>query len=459
MPGGDRPVPSPARPGDGPPDFAGAREHVIVQLVRFARSLRAGGARVPADGALSAARALAAVGLDDRTRVEAATRASLLSDPRDDAVFDDQFPQFWYRLRTGLEAAATVDDDAERTATSGMRATAESPGEAATAETTTAEAPAGGERIGDPEVTSRRIAERPASDDGGEDAAGDETDVRPGTFSATGSATDVDSGAELLGGAVEPGTLRRFERALSNAADRRWARGGADRVDVRRAIRRSLSTGGVPVELPGRERDETAFRATVLVDVSRSVLDAVDRGFLLSVLDGLVDDGRGVRVFFFDTDLQEVTDAFDRSRGNPAAALERAEVAWGGGTRIGDALRTLREQWPDAVDRRTPVIVVSDGLDVGEVDVLDREMVWLSGRAASVIWFNPLATSTAYEPTCRGMAAALPYVDGLFAFGGNADLAEAARQLDRHGPRGPVGYRHDFRERPELDEGEGGATA
>jgi hypothetical protein len=208
-----------------------------------------------------------------------------------------------------------------------------------------------------------------------------------------------------------------------------------------------MSTGGVTMRLPTRERAETAFRTCVLVDVSRSVLDAVDRRFLLSVLDALVTDGRSTRVFFFDTDVRDVTAAFESGRGDPAAALESAEVAWGGGTRIGSSLAAVRERWPDTVDRRTVTLVVSDGLEVGELEELESAAAWLSRRSRAVLWLNPLATSAAWEPTCRGMVAVAPYVDGVFAFGGDDDLDDAARQIAKRGTRGPVGYEYDFRDR------------
>jgi uncharacterized protein with von Willebrand factor type A (vWA) domain len=111
------------------------------------------------------------------------------------------------------------------------------------------------------------------------------------------------------------------------------------------------------------------------------------------------------------------------------------------------ALTTLRRRWPTAVDRRTVTLMVSDGLEVGEVDELETTLARVARRSRALVWFNPLAASGSWEPTCRGMAAAEPYLDGLFAFGGPADLADAARQLSRWGPRGPVGYEHDFRDR------------
>jgi hypothetical protein len=79
------------------------------------------------------------------------------------------------------------------------------------------------------------------------------------------------------------------------------------------------------------------------------------------------------------------------------------------------------------------------------VSTLERELSWLSRRGKRVFWLNPLAAGEAYEPTARGMAAALPYLDGLFAFAGPGDVAELAGQLRRQGPGGRIGYEFDPR--------------
>ncbi|WP_435348489.1 vWA domain-containing protein [Haloarchaeobius sp. HRN-SO-5] len=433
-----------------PPDFVAARDHVVQQVVDFARRLRAEGVSVPANAGLPATEALAQVGLDDRERVRAAMHATLVTDPRDSETFDELFPGFWYRLRTGLEAAAAHDgvgDRADDAADGEGLAGPDVEGALADASLATTLDETDELAEGEGEVASRRIAETDA------DAADvTETDRRPGTYSAASDRAPVRD--ETVGESVDRATMRRFERVLATLPGRRWARSRTGTtVDARRALRGSLDTGGVVLSLPRRERDLSAFRTCVLVDVSRSVLDAIDRGFLLSFLDALVAEGRSVRVFFFDTDIQEVTDVFESTRGDPATALERAEVAWGGGTRIGSSLATLRERWPHAVDRRTVTLVVSDGLDVGDVADLEAGMSWLASHSGSVLWLNPLAASVRYEPTCRGMDAALPYVDGLFAFGGPADVAEVARQLERYGPGGSVGYQHDFRDRRGVSTG------
>lgn len=438
-----------------PPDFDAARDRVRGEVVRFVRKLRLAGATVPASGALPATGALVEVGLDDRAHVRAALHATLVTGPRDSEVFDEHFPEFWYRLRTGLEATAAVDDEddgrgagEDRESGTDVDGSLADPSVADAADRGV-DGDDGSAADVDTEVQSRRVSDA----DVDPDATPDE-DGRSGTFSVAGESTTVED--ERTGGTrLEETVIRRFEAALATIAGRRWARSrDGDAVDVRGALRESLATGGVAVTLPTRERERSAFAACVLVDVSRSVLDAVDRAFLLAVLDALVADGRSVRVFFFDTDVREVTDVFASRRGDPMAALERAEVTWGGGTQIGASLATLRGRWPHAVDRHTATVVVSDGLDVGEIGELEEGMAWLARHSGGVVWLNPLAASPRYEPTCRGMAAALPYVDALFAFGGNDDLAEVARQLGRYGPQGPVGYEYDFRERPPVRDGD-----
>jgi len=424
-----------------PPDFETAREHVLREVVRFARVLRREGADVPANATREAVEALVRVGFDDRRRARAALYTTLLVTPHDREILAQHFEEFWYRFRTGLEASASVDtgesdgdhtDDNRGPGTDVDGVTGELDGEDLLED----ETPDGELADLDGDVLSRRVG-------------GDSTDPpdertakqRPGTYSAAGGSTAVEgSGLDTGGGLLDRATMGRFERALATVSGRRWSRSRTgDAVDARRALRESLDTGGVAVTLPERERARREFRACVLVDVSQSVIDAIDRQFLLSVLDTLVDDGRSVRVFFFDTDIREVTGVFETTDGDPAAALDRAEVAWGGGTRIGASLSTLRQQWPNAIDRRTVTLVVSDGLDVGEMETLRSGVIWLARRSRAVVWLNPLAGTDGYEPTCRGMATALPYADGLFAFAGPEDVEAIARHIERHGLDGSVG--------------------
>ncbi|MFC5973284.1 VWA domain-containing protein [Halomarina salina] len=423
-----------------PPDFVAARDHVRDELVRFVRSLRRAGVHVPANSGTTAARALVEIGFDDEATARVALRACLVTDADDFATFERQFSEFWRRLTAGLDPegpAPRRDDGPEGTL-----------------------APLGGDpapgESGDDRAAKNDREQ--ADDEGGEDswrttsAEGAivssrlDEEERERTEAAWYSPT---AGTERVAAATAENPTGGFDEvtdALASLRGRRWRGGGDDGADVRRAMRTSFETGGTVVTLPQRQRPPTAVRALWLVDVSRSVLDTVDRSFLLSVLRRARADWRDCRVFFFDEDCREVSASFDHPTAAAALdALDRAEAEWGGGTRIGQSLAGLRQEAPDAVDARTVVFVVSDGLEMGDTDVLERELAWVSRRAEAVLWLNPLASSPGYEPTARGMAAALPFVDGLFAFGTPADLAELGRQVRRHGTTGRIGYEYDPR--------------
>ncbi|WP_323173560.1 VWA domain-containing protein [Natrialba sp. PRR66] len=414
----------------------GVHDHVRVELVRFVRALRRSGASVPVNAGTTAARALCEVGIEDRTRVRTALRATLLTDSGDFEVFDRLFEAFWRRLTTGLE-----DERSSHPIGDEIEAALESLGDLA-ADEDTGDVPADFE--GDDHSTDRSLAESfaaavPDSTDDDDKAGG--TTAR---YSPSGSPEMVDGRLRTRESDLEI-SFRDVTRALASLRGRRF-RPGTDDADIRRALRESVNTGGTVLSVPKRERRRTTIRAVLLVDVSRSVLDTVDRGFLIEFLRRARRDWRNARVFFFDEDLRDVTEAVDAPSATEAfEALEAAETAWGGGTRIGRSFERLRETAPDAVDRRTVVFVVSDGLERGDVDVLERELSWIDRRAERVLWLNPLATALSYEPTARGMAAAVPYLDGLFAFAGPNDVAELARQLRQQGAGGRIGYEFDAR--------------
>jgi uncharacterized protein with von Willebrand factor type A (vWA) domain len=422
------PDPDPDAGDDLPPSDPTVR--VRSALVRFVGALRTEGVEVPADGSLVAAEALAAVGLDDRSRARTALRAALVSRPGDVATFDRLFDRFWRRVTDATDDRPGGVDTASL---DGGFASDVAGDDAVDRETDDA---AGGD--GPQSVESRRLGDvdAPVRED---DAA---TRAR---YSPTGSSARVDTESLGASAVADPTpAVRALTDALASLPGRRRASASDGRPDVRRAMRRTHATGGVVMEVPRLARRSDAVRGLVLVDVSRSVLDTVDREFLVCVLRALTDEWRTVRTFLFDTDVTEVTAALRAE--SPDATLrefDRLEAAWGGGTRIGHALTTIRDHAPDAVDRETVVLVVSDGLETGDLSSLEDGMTWLDRRARRVFWLNPLAASTAYEPTCRGMVTARPHVDGVFAFAEPADLFDLARQL-RHRQR-PVGYEHDWR--------------
>ena len=416
--------------GDAVPDFVAARDHVIGELVRFADTLRAHDATIPAHACIDASKALVEVGFE-KERARPALKATLVSSSEDAKLFDEHFDDFWHSLRAQITSSAN-DDTNEATHHQTLQSTSEYASQSADGDADEG-VDSEPQQQSEFHATSSHTSQSIVDDE--ETAA---------TYSDAGTGSQVSHTSRNP--ALADGDIRQFERALATIGGRNWAAGGNERIDVQQALRESLSTGGNPVSVPHKSRKQTEFRSCLLVDVSQSVLDQVDRSFLLAAIRRLQNDGRGVRTFFFDTRLTEVTSAFSENTDrDPMASLRNADITWGGGTLIGEAITTLRDRYQDAVERRTTVVIISDGLDVGDIETLEDGMCWLRQRSRGVLWLNPLAASPNYEPTSRGMATALPYVDGLFAFTESADFAEVARQLNHYGLRGPIGYEHDPR--------------
>jgi uncharacterized protein with von Willebrand factor type A (vWA) domain len=201
--------------------------------------------------------------------------------------------------------------------------------------------------------------------------------------------------------------------------------------DLRATVRASLRHGGELVERRYREPAERPRRLVLICDVSGSM--APYSRMLLQYLQAAVAARARVEAFVFGTRLTRVTR--ELAGKDPDRALQRAagRVAdWSGGTRIGAALAELNRVHGRRIGRGAVVVVLSDGWDRGDPEVLAAEMARLRRTAHRVVWLNPLAADPHYEPLTAGMVAALPHVDHLLP--GNsiaslealADLMEAA---------------------------------
>ena len=203
----------------------------------------------------------------------------------------------------------------------------------------------------------------------------------------------------------------RMVRALASRPGRRrksHRRKGA--IDLRGALRLSLTTGGDPVRLPRKRRVPRVPRLLVLLDVSGS-MDRHTR-LLLHLVYAITQHTRHIETFVFSTSVDRVTRQLKApSFGEALRRVGRIASHWSGGTRIGESLTTLNTEYEALQDRYTTVILLSDGWDTGDPDVLTREIRRMQRRVRRVIWLNPLMGTKDYEPLTRGLQAATPYVD------------------------------------------------
>jgi len=218
---------------------------------------------------------------------------------------------------------------------------------------------------------------------------------------------------------------------------RRWVHGRGPRIDLRRALMRSLRTGGELITLPTRRRRSRPRPLVLLCDVSGS-MERYSR-MLLHFAHGLAHRRGRLEVFLFATGLTRVTRQIRLRRLQEAVGAVSGVVPdWSGGTRIGPALRQFHQRWARRVLHQAPVVLlISDGWDRGDPQVLREQVARLQRSCHRLIWLNPLIGTVNYAPLTRGLQAALPYVDDFLAARTLTDLADLAIHLSAVASRAP----------------------
>ncbi|MES4891892.1 VWA domain-containing protein [Streptomyces sp. NPDC096012] len=216
--------------------------------------------------------------------------------------------------------------------------------------------------------------------------------------------------------AAERAQLRRLLAAFAlrgqtrRSARRRPARRGD--VDPRRTVRELLRRGGEPALLRRYARVRRPRRVVLLVDVSGSMAPYADA--LLRFAHAAVRGGR-TEVFTIGTRLTRVTrELSHRDPDLAMSALAAAVPDWRGGTRLGELLREFLHRWGQrGMARGAVVVLLSDGWERGDPELLGAQMRRLHALAHQVVWANPRKARPGYAPLAAGMAAALPSVDAF----------------------------------------------
>lgn len=351
--------------------------------VGFCRVLRGVGLPTPLGSVLLFVEALGRTGVESRDAVYWSARATLVRRPEDFALFDRAFSVFWTQRHT-LES---VDDEMQHVT-----------------------------------LLVDTDAEE-GSDDKGEAESLDDDSIAL-RFSAVETLRHKDfarySPTEL---AEAQDLMSRLRLAGSPRESFRFVKGSSSRPDLRRTVRASLATGGEPIRRHWLEPDQRLRRLVLLLDVSGS-MEPYSRA-LVRFVQAAVAGRQKVEAFAIGTRLTRVTR--ELSHRDPDRALARAaeRVAdWSGGTRLGDSLRRFNDEWGvRGMARGAIVVILSDGWDRGDTDVLASEMERLHRVSFRTIWVNPLKVTPGYAPLARGMAAALPHVDH-FVEGHSIDAME-----------------------------------
>jgi len=234
-------------------------------------------------------------------------------------------------------------------------------------------------------------------------------------------AQDLDEVARLIN-EIGKSLAVRFSRRTKASRQR-------GSLDLRRTMRSSLRRGGELLDLAHRERKRQKLKLVLLCDVSKS-MDLYSR-FLIQFLYAFQSVYRRIETFVFSTSLHQVTEVLQTKELEEALNLLAGTVPdWSGGTKIGESFGEFVEQYAlSLLDPGTVVLIISDGWDTGDVDLLGESMRVMKSRSRSVIWLNPLMGNPDYRPSTQGMQAALPYIDILASAHNLSSLRRLVRQL------------------------------
>lgn len=357
---------------------------MLDAAVAFGRVLRGAGLRVGTDRIVEFSRALEELDAGRRDDVYWSGRVTLLSRPEDIEVYDRAFGLFW-------DSGGNATDRSRPK----QRLSVKIPEDSVAPPKETVEKSERGE-----EAVMLRYSP---------------VEVLRSKDFALYSAEEFAELQRLLADLRISGALRR---------SRRLEPASRGRHDPRRTLRGAMRTGGEAVRHRFRKARVQPRRVVLLCDVSGSMA-AYSRALLRFLHAGVISGAR-LEAFSMGTRLTRITR--ELTSRDPDQALRQISGTvkdLSGGTRLGDVMKEFVDRWGQrGMARGSVVVVLSDGWDRGDVNVLAEQMQRLGRLAYKVIWVNPLKAAPGYQPLAGGMAAALPHVD-VFLSGHNFESLEA----------------------------------
>jgi len=351
-------------------------DHALVATLAtgFVHKLRGLGVDVPVGAVINYVQALALVGSADRKARYWAGRATLICRPEDIPVYSRAFREYWVGTDAadgfGVEGAQqytiAIDDPGFNEA---------NPEEA--------------EGDEDGEIISLRYSSHEV--------------LREKDF-ADYTPQELRESAAIMARMRLSGTPRPSRRQVRS-------KNSHGTPDLRRTVRNAMRTNGEPINRAFRQRSEQPRRLVLLLDISGSMEDYARA--LLRFVHASIIARRKVEAFALGTRLTRLTR--EMATLDPDRALANAGDAvndWSGGTRLGESIRAFNDEWAvRGMARGAVVVILSDGWDRGDPELMTEQMARLSRVAYRIVWSNPLKATDGYQPLARGMAAALPYVD------------------------------------------------
>ena len=377
-------------------------ETLLQQITDFCRLLRQMGVNVTTTNQLSWCESVQLIDIGEREAFYHTARTNLIAGEAERETFDTAFDLFWRYPRPEFQAVDTEEQTPEPTSLQDLSDAAD-----------------------EQDVVEQWLDTEEAEDseEGQEDdsTAYSAEDLLSRKDFSEFTKEDMEKAREIVA---------KLAAVLATKLSRRKVVGKKGKtIDFRRSWRQSLVHGGEPLELIRKQQKIKKTKILLLCDVSGS-MDCYAK-FLIQFIYGMQQELREVDVAVFSTHLTNITGLL-RRKGLAEGLNEVANVVpdWSGGTKIGESLLEFYRQFaPSFSAYRSVVILISDGWDRGDVDVLRRSMEMIHRHAYRLIWLNPLLGSDGYQPICRGIRTALPYVDYFLPAHNLESLAQLTRTL------------------------------
>ncbi|HEY7349646.1 MAG TPA: VWA domain-containing protein [Ktedonobacterales bacterium] len=394
------------------------------KLVEFGRLLWDMGLDVGPGRMVEASKTISLIDVKKREDFYHALKCTLLSRHEQEPLFDQAFFYFWqmkHRL-SKLDDNAIVKSDEKRG----------SPIRLPPRERQELEAQAA--RLTRQLMQPQRDAGRARPSDQADQSDDDDDDEAQGTaYSAI---------EQLRGKDFESYSWEEMQEAKRLMAEMHWhlgerptrrkapSRKGAY-PDLRRIIRRNMKYGGELMELTWRKIRRKPRPLVIICDISGSM--SLYSRLLLHFIHTISSGLQNTEAFVFGTRLTRITRQLRKRDVDDAVRDVSKNVQdWSGGTRIGECLRDFNYRWARRVlGHGAVVLIISDGWDRGEPDVLRAEMDRLQHSSHRLIWLNPLLGAEDYRPVTIGMKTALPFIDNFLSAHSLDSLLELGKVLEQ----------------------------
>ncbi len=206
--------------------------------------------------------------------------------------------------------------------------------------------------------------------------------------------------------------IKIISQRLANKYSRRYIRSKSKKqIDLKKTIRQSLRKDAEINQFFFKEQQKRKVNLVLICDVSKSM--ELYSQFLIEFMYSFQQAVHQLRTFVFSTRLVSLSNVLkDGDYEKVLNNLSDQVPYWSGGTRIGESLQQFNERYASRMlNKDSIVIIMSDGWDTGDLDVLENAMKSIHKKSDRVIWLNPLAGNPEYKPSTKGMEICLPYID------------------------------------------------